>query len=88
MDEVHEMNIGQADEQDQAASLKEHIEGNEEEMHPEYKVDILNLPPRQEVHQNDSKKVSYKLSRPLFRLISVLLLILLLVGVAFYFDFM
>ncbi|WP_217585410.1 hypothetical protein [Lentibacillus saliphilus] len=40
------------------------------------KIDILNLPPRKTVHQNDKTGFKFKLRRPLIRLIVVSVIVL------------
>lgn len=50
----------------------------------EQKIDILNLPPRKEVHNKKSKHIKIKFTRPYIRLVVVVLLIAVLFSVGFY----
>lgn len=63
------------DEIDQKEQAEEYIE-----------LDLLNLPPRREVHASGKQRYSFRLKKPLIRFIFI---ILLLIGIAvlFYFDF-
>ncbi|MFD1360584.1 hypothetical protein [Lentibacillus salinarum] len=47
-------------------------------------VDILNLPPRREVHNQHHQRMTLKLSRATMRMLSVIVILLLLSGTAFY----
>lgn len=47
-------------------------------------IDILNLPPRNEVHRNKSKHIHIKISAPLIRLLTVILIILVVLGGLYY----
>ena len=85
------------DEQTQAAKLKElfeevtreeqiddnnELDKNENSL-PE--IDILNLPPRSEVHQSKSRKLKLTFQRPLIRLLLVIILLIAIAFGAFYF---
>ncbi len=48
------------------------------------KIDILNLPPRKEVHTERKGKINLKISRPLVRLLFVIILLLLIVAGAYF----
>ncbi|WP_368651978.1 hypothetical protein AB4Y30_09380 [Ornithinibacillus sp. 4-3] len=49
-------------------------------------IDILNLPPRKEVHQENTKRARLKMmGRPLSRFIFVCVILVLILGVAYYF---
>lgn len=50
--------------------------------HP--KVDVLNLPPRREVHEAYEKGIKLTMSLPLFRLIIVLIILFITAGLVFY----
>ncbi|HLR15879.1 MAG TPA: hypothetical protein VK144_08625 [Bacillota bacterium] len=50
----------------------------------EIKVDILALPPRSEVHQTN-KRTHVRLSKPLKRLLFILILIIFVIGGSIYF---
>lgn len=47
-------------------------------------IDILNLPPRNEVHGNKKKHIHIKISAPLIRLLIVTLIILVVLGGLYY----
>lgn len=47
-------------------------------------VDILNLPPRKEVHSENKNRARIKVSNASFRLITVIIIFLLLLGGAYY----
>lgn len=50
------------------------------------KVDILNLPPRKEIHTNN-KRAKLKLSKPFLRLVFISLLVMvILIGVLYLWD--
>ncbi|RYG73630.1 hypothetical protein EU245_05895 [Lentibacillus lipolyticus] len=49
------------------------------------KVDILDLPPRRDVHTGNNKGIKLKISRASLRLLSVIIVLLVLFGTAFYF---
>ncbi|QKY71617.1 hypothetical protein Len3610_06020 [Lentibacillus sp. CBA3610] len=57
---------------------------SETETDTETNVDILNLPPRKEVHSKYNKRTKLKISRASKRLISVIIILLLLFGTMFY----
>ncbi len=48
-------------------------------------IDVLDLPPRAEIHKSSSKKVNIKLSSPVIRFIFVILIIILIVFLAYYY---
>lgn len=48
------------------------------------KMDILNLPPRKEIHSNHKKRIHVKLSRPLFRFLSVIIILLVIIYGAYF----
>lgn len=55
-----------------------------EKQQPLQKVDILNLPPRKEVHGNAKKRTNLKVSKPFIRLFFVII-ILLIIGFGTYY---
>lgn len=63
----HEQADAQADEQTNIAENKEA---------PEFEIDILNLPPRSEVHLSNSKRLKITLNRPLIRFLFVIIFII------------
>ncbi|HLR75892.1 MAG TPA: hypothetical protein VK077_11560 [Virgibacillus sp.] len=67
----------ETDEQELVNDQKSH------DMQP--KIDVLNLPPRKEVHRSHGKKIKLKLSKPLQRLMFVIF-ILIIVMIAIYFS--
>lgn len=48
-------------------------------------IDILDLPPRKEVHKSSSKKFKLKVKSPIVRFIFVLLLIGVIIFLAYYY---
>ncbi|WP_010095951.1 hypothetical protein [Ornithinibacillus scapharcae] len=44
-------------------------------------MNVLNLPPRSVVHGYENKKVHFKISKPLLRLLMVIMLVVLILGV-------
>lgn len=48
-------------------------------------IDVLNLPPRKDVHLSNSKRASLKVSKPLVRFLLVCLIIAVILGSTFYF---
>lgn len=48
------------------------------------KVDILNLPPRKEIHNGKSKPMKMKIARPYIRMVVVVLLIVILFAGGYY----
>ncbi|TQS74438.1 hypothetical protein DX933_10835 [Ornithinibacillus gellani] len=75
------------DEVQQSANDEKESEQIKEETEPTYsrEIDILNLPPRREVHGNNNSKARMTFNRPLFRLIIVLLLVIGFTAGLFYF---
>jgi len=69
-----------------AVQPKESIDKEkEQESYPQ--IDILNLPPRKEVHGKKKSRVHFKLSRSILRLIFVLLLAMaVIIGVIYLFE--
>ncbi|MGM8211643.1 hypothetical protein ACLIBH_02500 [Virgibacillus sp. W0430] len=47
-------------------------------------IDVLNLPPRKEVHSNQSKRARIKVKMPLIRITSVVFLLVTILTVAYY----
>lgn len=43
------------------------------------KIDVLNLPPRKEVHSNQSTRTRLSISRPFLRFLSVIMLMIIIV---------
>lgn len=77
-DQANELrNVLQAIEQE-SDSNDEHVKARDED-----DIDVLNLPPRKEIHTN-KKRAGIKFSRPFIRFICFTLIILLCLGAAFY----
>ncbi|SHF57544.1 hypothetical protein [Ornithinibacillus halophilus] len=55
-----------------------------EESYPTREVDILNLPPRSEIHTQKNGRVNLKLSRPFMRMVFVSLILLFVLIFAVY----
>lgn len=78
-------------------SLFEEVQKNESSMQRDRKekeveqttdireIDLLNLPPRKEVHGKDNKWTRLKISKPLRRLLFVTVVLLVLFGFIYYF---
>jgi predicted DNA binding CopG/RHH family protein len=45
----------------------------------DHRIDVLNLPPRKEVHNKKNKRIKVKISSPLIRFIFVILLLSVLI---------
>ena len=56
----------------------------DEQTEQERAIDILNLPPRKEVHGNKKKNTHIKISVPLLRLLAVIVILLIIVIGAYY----
>ncbi|HLQ71504.1 MAG TPA: hypothetical protein VK142_06850 [Bacillota bacterium] len=56
----------------------------EKEADTTQKIDVLNLPPRKEVHGGKAKRMKIKVTKPYFRLIIVVFLIIILFAGGFY----
>ncbi|SFA73339.1 hypothetical protein SAMN04488072_101292 [Lentibacillus halodurans] len=82
---------------DQASELRkllDEVEGDSEQevraggttpaLDTEPEVDILNLPPRKEVHNRYNKRTKLKISSASKRLLLVMIILLLLFGTTFY----
>lgn len=48
-------------------------------------IDVLNLPPRTEVHKSNSKKIKIKIKSPTVRFVFVLLIISIIIFLAYYY---
>lgn len=62
----------------------EQVDGSEEQSYVE--LDLLNLPPRREVHQQKKSRYSFTLINPFTRLLFVLLLVIGTIVALVYFD--
>ncbi|MDY0408335.1 hypothetical protein ACFFIS_00975 [Virgibacillus soli] len=77
---------------DQAAQLRKHISHeqsteSQQENNELLKIDILKLPPRSEVHKNNTRGMKLKFSKPLKRLFFTFLLCLIcLFGLYYIWD--
>lgn len=49
-------------------------------------LDILNLPPRREVHERSRVRYSFSLKKPFTRLIFVMILVVMVITLLFYFN--
>lgn len=47
------------------------------------KIDVLNLPPRKDVHRSHKKKTRFKLSNPLRRLILVVFILIIIIAIVY-----
>jgi len=70
----------------QQNAVKSEKNTNDEQYTAEHaipKIDVLNLPPRKEVHSNQSR-TRLSISRPFLRFLSVILLIIIIIFGAYY----
>ncbi|MFB1050466.1 hypothetical protein [Paraliobacillus sp. JSM ZJ581] len=73
--------------EDQAANLREHmkhkdpIDQNEEIEHKE--IDVLDLPPRSEIHQGKSKKTRWKINLIFLRFLFLLFIIVIILVITY-----
>ena len=80
------------EEQDQASELRKLInkvevpdtEKTREKKENEREIDILNLPPRKEIHHSKKSKTRIKLNSPVLRLIFVIVLMMVVIAGAIY----
>lgn len=63
--------------QDQAENLRKRMEDND--LVRGKNKDVFSLPPRSETHNNEDKKVKFKIQYPLIRLLAVIFLLLVMV---------
>ncbi|SES81198.1 hypothetical protein SAMN05216389_102277 [Oceanobacillus limi] len=50
----------------------------------QYEIDILDLPPRKDIHNHKRGKIQFKISKPLLRLVFVTLFIVLVVAISIW----
>lgn len=48
------------------------------------KIDVLNLPPRKEVHSNENVRIRFSISRPFLRFLTVIILIVAIIFGAYF----
>ena len=48
-------------------------------------IDVLNLPPRREVHLSNSTKIKLKIKRPLVRFITSVIILGIIIALAYYY---
>lgn len=63
-------------------NFNENYQGYYEE---EQVIDVLNLPPRREVHKDNTGKMKLSLSRALFRLLMTAIVLAIIIGLAYFF---
>ncbi|HLS08605.1 hypothetical protein [Lentibacillus sp.] len=63
---------------------QEEKQRNESDKETEREVDILNLPPRKDVHGNRNKRTKFKISHASGRFIAVIFVLILILGISFY----
>lgn len=71
-------------EEDTPLETPEQTNGQDEQSYVE--LDLLNLPPRREVHQKSKARYSFTLINPFTRLLFVLLLVAVIIVALLYFD--
>lgn len=67
----------------QGEAQQEELEKNEDtdvNLTATHKIDVLNLPPRKEIHSNKKQRVRMRLTKPLIRLMFVTIIIACIVG--------
>lgn len=69
---------------DVMSELEDH--NNVEDQLETNEMNVLNLPPRSVVHSYEKKRVHFKISKPLLRLISVITLLVFLLGVYIFME--
>lgn len=57
---------------------------NQEDDEHDRDIDILNLPPRKEVHSINKSRTHFKISRPMLRLVLITLVIIIIVASVVY----
>jgi len=67
--------------QDQATELRNHFHNDDQD--DQDKIDVLNLPPRNEVHQ-DKKRTHIKWSKPFGRFLLVVMVLVILLFIVYY----
>ncbi|UOQ42677.1 hypothetical protein MUN89_11910 [Halobacillus salinarum] len=50
---------------------------------PEYEMDVLNLPPRKEVHANKKAKTKWKLNFIFFRVLILIIILLVMIALSY-----
>lgn len=75
-DETTEIDEKEMDHQDEQINSSNYVE-----------LDMLNLPPRREVHQKSKVRFYFSFTNPFTRLLFVVLLIVATLGLLLYFDF-
>ncbi|RDW19094.1 hypothetical protein CWR48_08575 [Oceanobacillus arenosus] len=64
--------------------VKEELSASLEEIPKKREIDILNLPPRKEVH-TISNRTRFRISRPFIRIIFVVIVLIVILIVGYYF---
>jgi hypothetical protein len=59
---------------------------NERKADTENEINVLNLPPRKEVHGQKKKRAHIKLRKPFIRLAIVIVLVIIVVGILFFLN--
>lgn len=73
-------------EDDSNNNLKQQlIEVNRESNPPTPKIDVLNLPPRRDIHSNEKSRARLKIRLPFLRLVLVILFMIIVVSGAYIF---
>src|SRR5690606_13467854 len=65
---------------------KEPMQEEEMKRHEYVELDVLNLPPRREVHGNKKGKYSFSLTRPSVRLFVVIVFVIAILCLVYYFN--
>lgn len=70
---------------DQANKLREQFEDSYQDFEVNInEIDILNLPPRNEIHANQKGKMNYKIQSPTIRFIIIIIVVGTLLGLAYF----
>lgn len=79
-EKLHLQELFEEVQQNQANNDQESIEQT-----PQNKIDVLNLPPRKEIHGNNKQKIKFKISSPLVRFVLVITVLIILLVSSYYF---
>lgn len=81
--EVQFMENKSSSQNDQANKLREKFEGGNEEIIIK-QIDILNLPPRKEIHANKKSTMKYTIKSPTIRFIFIMILVVGLLILSYF----
>lgn len=79
-EKLHLQELFEEVQQNQDSDDKEFIEKTSQP-----KIDVLNLPPRKEIHKDNKQRVKFKISTPLIRFILVITALIIILASSYYF---